>query len=1083
VSGYPVQSSKIQRPPLRDETLARDRLLDWLHAKIHHRIVYVIAEAGYGKTTLLADFSRRTRYRTLWYRLDADDGHWLAFLSHLVAAGREQDPDFAPVTSGLLREVATGGPSLEGVLESFLRELGAMSAGGAIVILDDFHLVDDAADIRQIMRELVARAPERITFVIASRRTPNLPVARLRGQGEVAELGTDDLRFNQAETEQLFRETYGRPLEPDVLNDLSRRTEGWAASLQLVQAAIRGRTAGEVRSFVRSLSGAEGELYDYLAEEVIGSLPAELQDFVMRASYLEVVDPDYTAAAFGTSPVDARRLVDGASKAGLLSRRESRTGAKFHPLVREFLRERFSRTSGEGGVRELHVSIASAVAHHDWRTAARHFIAGGDTDRALTVIRQQLATIASQGAYDEAAALARDIGGLYEDPAVQILNARVDLQRGALADAAARANEALRVSADRDSERAIAMATLLTVAVDAGDGEAARRLATSLAGESQDPTLLAIADAVLRLTDVSADGDLGAFRASLALMAERQLEAGQLHYYGITMLNISECLRAEGRFHEALDASGAAIDALERSSAGMELAMAHGVHAWSMAHLYGVEAAALDREAALTVDDSIWRLQIAAELADVEGFYGDPSLSPSLLEQGTTADLPPSVARPLTLSRIRSSLRLGLVNAAREQMATVDEGVITTLPGFRSSVLATRALVAAAAGDGDSTSTAHDAVRHAQAQGAGLWREIAEVALIFGAPEPPATTQISKRLESPTYLSMTAELVVRRLDWFTEEQMGRLLEEIRRRPTRWRGPLRSEVVEAEAPRALRAAKLLDEVGDSSDIALLRTASRRLRRLPSANTLGRRLSRRLANKVFVEDLGRIHLRIGERTVFSAGVRRKVLALLCFLLVQRDMSATRDQVLDALWPDQDPSQALNSLNQTLYFLRRVIEPAYEEDLSPGYVHHSAEIIWLDPELVTSRSTVCRIIVRNISPDPTPDEVDGFLREYVGRFALDFEYEEWAAQHRDWLHSAYLEVVERSIHADTGAGHYSRAIRTAQRALEVDPEAEQVERSLLRLYRLTGAHAAAAEQYAHYSAMLKNTLGVDPPPLDAI
>ena len=60
MTGYPIQPAKVQRPPLRDETLARDRLLDWVAAKIHHRVILILADAGYGKTTLLADFSRRT---------------------------------------------------------------------------------------------------------------------------------------------------------------------------------------------------------------------------------------------------------------------------------------------------------------------------------------------------------------------------------------------------------------------------------------------------------------------------------------------------------------------------------------------------------------------------------------------------------------------------------------------------------------------------------------------------------------------------------------------------------------------------------------------------------------------------------------------------------------------------------------------------------------------------------------------------------------------------------------------------------------------------------------------------------------
>ena len=97
--GYDVQLAKVQRPVLRDETLERPRLLDWLRTKIHGRVVLLLADAGYGKTTLLADFSRRTRLRTLWYRLDETDRDWTSFLRHLVAAGREHDPEFAPETT------------------------------------------------------------------------------------------------------------------------------------------------------------------------------------------------------------------------------------------------------------------------------------------------------------------------------------------------------------------------------------------------------------------------------------------------------------------------------------------------------------------------------------------------------------------------------------------------------------------------------------------------------------------------------------------------------------------------------------------------------------------------------------------------------------------------------------------------------------------------------------------------------------------------------------------------------------------------------------------------------------------------
>src|SRR5580765_8591192 len=132
MNGYPIQPAKVQRPTLRDETLARDRLLDWLAAKIHQRVVLLLADAGYGKTTLLADFSRRSRTRTLWYRLDQDDRDWVSILNHLVAAGREHDPAFAPETAALLAQVGVDDPPRDAVLDAFIEDLPGISASGAV---------------------------------------------------------------------------------------------------------------------------------------------------------------------------------------------------------------------------------------------------------------------------------------------------------------------------------------------------------------------------------------------------------------------------------------------------------------------------------------------------------------------------------------------------------------------------------------------------------------------------------------------------------------------------------------------------------------------------------------------------------------------------------------------------------------------------------------------------------------------------------------------------------------------------------------------------------------------------------------
>jgi DNA-binding SARP family transcriptional activator len=398
--------------------------------------------------------------------------------------------------------------------------------------------------------------------------------------------------------------------------------------------------------------------------------------------------------------------------------------------------------------------------------------------------------------------------------------------------------------------------------------------------------------------------------------------------------------------------------------------------------------------------------------------------------------------------------------------------------------MATEAYAAVAAGLPDAKGKATEAHRVAARQAAHRWRRVAELLRGYsGSADEFRAAVRSVGEPSPWTLTFVADLLVRRLDELGDSELILVGDASRLHPDRWRFVLREEVASAPLNSGFGAARLLETIGERPDIRTLRAFARRHRKMPGASMLGRQLSRRLAEAVTVNDLNRVAIRVGERQVSGSSVRRKVLALLCFLLTKPDMSSTRDQVLDALWPELSPIDALNSLNQTVYFLRRVLEENYVDDLSPGYLRHGSDLIWLDRDLVTSRSNECRQLIKGLPLVPSPDQVTRLAELYEGRFAIDFEYEEWATPYRDWLHASFLEVVERAVSGDLETGHYQRGIQLARRVLDIDPSAEQVEVSLLRLYRASGAYAAAAEQYAHYAAAVREQLGVEPPPLDSL
>jgi ATP/maltotriose-dependent transcriptional regulator MalT/DNA-binding SARP family transcriptional activator len=1079
---YPIQPAKVQRPPLRDETLARGRLLDWLNAKIHDRVILLLADAGYGKTTLLADFSERTRLRTLWYRLDEDDRDWIAFLNYLVAAGREHDPGFAPTTASMLQDMSVGGPTRDAVIDVFLRELPSIAEHGAVLVLDDYHLVDESADVRLIARELIARGPERLTIVFASRRQPTIPLARLRASGEVAELGTDDLRFDFDETRRLFSETYGRALDPDVLADVAARTEGWAASLQLVQAALRDRSPAEIRRFVRGLSGADQELYDYLAEEVVGELPEDLQQFLMRTSILQGVTPELAAVVAGIDTADVARLTAAAERLTLLSRlsRASRGPQRYHPLVREFLEARLLATVGEKGLAVLHRAVAETAALNDWRAAAHHYREAGDLDGVADVIAASIQEVMGSGQYSAATAFIDQVPNTRKSAGLNLVKARVEMQRGAYDSAIALSSAALDQVSPGSPERDHALLNLATMAMLAGNSAEALVHLDLLRETGALDHLRLIAEGMALMIAASGTGNLEVVARQLQEMAERQRGTHQ-QYFGVTMLNLAVTAILRDDPTSAAGYAREAIEALAETSSRIELSSAIMTRATALTMLGRMNEADREFERASVFG----QVEASLERADLLDSYADPNSSWSLLNSADSrSDLNLNDQFLLSLLLARYHARRGRHPEASARISEARHAGTGAFLGQATAALSTAAYVAAAASLPDGSKEALNASRAAASQGAEHWRRVTELLRAYWVSDSELSSAVIwVGTSSPWNVTFVADLLGRRLDKLSEGAIAVVRDAAQLHPGRWRFVLREIIDGPTGASGVTVARILESIGERTDIRRLRSYARRNRRVPGTNALGRALARRLADRVYVEDQHRVTIRAGQRQITGSTIRRKVLALMCFLLTKPELAATRDQVLDALWPDLDPIDAVNSLNQTVYFLRRILEEDYVDDLSPGYLHHDSDLIWFDRDLVSSRSNECRLLIKELPATPSPDQVFQLIETYAGRFAMDFEYEDWAAPYRDWLHASFLEIVERSLWSDLETGHFERGIRAARRVLDVDPSAEQVEISLLRLYRASGAHAAAAEQYAHYAAVMRDQLGIDPPPLETL
>jgi ATP/maltotriose-dependent transcriptional regulator MalT/DNA-binding SARP family transcriptional activator len=1085
---FPLRPAKIERPFLPEETLPRDRLFDWLDARANRRIVYVIAEAGFGKTTLVADYLRRSSLRTFWYRLDGDDTDGLVFLRYLIASCRSVDPRLLGRSAALLAEASIEPATQEAILEAVLAEMGGLGEMPSALVLDDFHMVESVPAIGPIVERLIARAPTSLKLVVASRRTPSLSVAALRARGELAELGRKDLRFNEAETCELFRDSYHHPLEPDVLHDLQTRTDGWAASLQLVKTAVDGRSPGQVRSFVESLSGAEGDLYDYLAEEVVGELDPELRDFLMRVSILEDIESETAAVAAEVSPELARRLLIGAQQLGLMSRGDDPGSIwRPHPLVREFLHAHLEAELGTGGVADMHRRLAEITEPRSWRVAAHHWAAAGDPDSVRRVV--SAATPAIIGTGDLSAA--SELISRFPDPSpnlwFDLLRIRGLIAQEQWTDALAEVRR-LRIAADgtATADKSLASlfaSTMLTVGIELDDLEL-RVAAADLLADCDDVELASIAQSAEAVYQASESGSLDRVRRQLLKTLVLNQGRGHLRYEAISLVNLSSLEICQHNPHAAAASANKALAILRSAGSHEEIASANINLALALAYLGRWEESRQHLEEATSSDEEAPEPEVLGEAAELETMFGDPAQAQSILSRVFTDG---ERRRDDPFCRYVAA-RIALENAelvrAKKLLDQVEGEAY--VDGFKSARLSLGVQIQATVDPDDPRlpEAYEHALRFARHQQAWLsWKSVRLTQALTSPSEALIDHLRTLGPEDGALLSTQAQLVVRRLADMDVETWGRVRSEALSRPERWRFVVRRRVSSAglRPLEVRRAAELLESVGTAEDIPLLTSLRRkRTMRLPDA---GHALIRRLAPRIYVEDLGRVSVRVGDRSVAGTDIRKKVLSLLCYLLTRPQFTATREQVFEALWPDMDPDAGANSLNQSAYFLRKILEPGCEEDASAGYLRSRADLMWLDHELVTSRSTECLNLIAAIRRDSSPELVTKLAESYTSRFAVDFIYDDWSSPFRDTLHASFLDRIERAVDLDTKAGAFDRALYVAQLALQADPDAEHVELSLLRLYRRMGANAAAAEQYAHYASVMRDQLGVEPPPLESL
>ena len=407
----PPRGLKLRTPMPAPHHVVRPRLLEALEGAHQCPVTLVVAPAGAGKTTLVAGWVASLSIPTAWLSVDETDRDAVQLWSAVADALNTLSPGCGDRAARGLRRP----DGVEVGVGQLIEDLAAAGVDRGVLVMDDVHEVDDEPLAEASLTWFLQSLPDWLRVVLVSRRSPKLPLERMRVRGQLAELSFDELRFSMDEARELMSRLAPMPSEAEIAAAV-RRADGWAASLQLAALSARSKRSLPDPAATPAREPVDGPgaltdgaqhgdrvvydhedmlVYDYVMREVFAAEDAELVAALVDTSIVEHVNGSLAAAL--TDRPDAEDLLQLAASRGLfVSRLGSGGWYRVHPLVRAVLHGELSRRPERLASRHERAARWFEVAG-EATTALDHLILAGDSRGALRLLAAKHAELYDGG--------------------------------------------------------------------------------------------------------------------------------------------------------------------------------------------------------------------------------------------------------------------------------------------------------------------------------------------------------------------------------------------------------------------------------------------------------------------------------------------------------------------------------------------------------------------------------------------------------------------------------------------------------------------------------------------------------------
>lgn len=1072
-----------------DALLERPRLLAELAQALRRRLTVVIADAGFGKSVLLATWAGTVA--SAWYTIGPDDVGLAAFALGIAGLFERR----LPAASDEIRLVAQTSLGPDGdeadrasplatlICQALERELD----GHLALVFDDVHELGRDGPSARLLEALCRQAPPRLHVVLSGRAEPPFPVQRLRGRGEVLDLDAGALAFDEGEVGELL----GRMLGADATSlaaEVYDLTLGWPAAVRLVVEALRPVEPADRAEAVRALRRPGGGLFEYVAEEVFERAPSGVRQLLRRVAPFERFDLDFCRAIGIRTAADSLQSL---RRAGLFVEPRGEEGSfVLHALVRDFVRARWPLSGEEA--RSLHERAAGwFVAHRRDEEALDALLTAGDVEGAADLLARNGGRLLASGKVEATIRIAGRLPPSHRSAAIEQLVGEAHEVRGEWDEAL----ECFERAAGTDRRLGAGLAWRLGLihhlqgrldgALEAyGRGEldegpsrdAALLLAWKasahwLRGE-EDACRTAAEDAFARARTADDPGALAAAHTVLGMLAALS---------GDRLANDAHYLRALEYADRAGDVLQAARVRTNRGSQHLE----EGEYAQALAELeVATRLAELTGFAFFHALALTNRGDVHFRLGNLEQAIADLEASKALYQKAGSR----MVSYPLALlgdvyrERGDSAMARGLYEEALRSAEESNDvqGLVPALCGL-AELLAP-----------EEPQRARELARRALDHGEGMGHVAALVtagwtALAAGAPEAAAAhadeAAAGARLRRDRAgLAQALEVAALATD-APERRAVRLEEAI----SLWRAvgsPLREA----------RAELLLGLVaGDPARPSRVEEAERTLRAAGARGYRGALAAvlpapEREERPLAVVTLGRFAVQRDGLPVGPAEWQsRKARDLLKILVARRGRPTPRDVLMESLWPGEAAGPLSNRLSVALSTLRAVLDPERRRPSDhfvaaiTDAVALRLETVAVDVEafLAAAAESLQRFRVGDAAGARAG--LEAAETSYTGDFLEEELYEDWAAPLREEARAAYLAVVGALAELAEASEDADAAVRYRLRILERDAYDEGAHLGLTRGLSASGRHGEARRAYRRYVARMAE-IGVEAAPFPA-